>query len=227
MAEWWEGSLVGFDLETTSADPNEARIVTASLVIDDNDGAPVVMEWLVNPGVEIPEEAAAVHGITTEHAAENGRPAAVAVAQILDALTFWSGTPLVIFNAQYDATVMDREARRHGLATVDLHPVVDPYVLDKQMARYRKGSRKLDAVSAVYGVKLDNAHNSTADVAAAIGIVRAMGALAAFPDPGTLHQRQIEWKRDQQTSLEDYFRRTGKLTEPVAKEWPLVPGEPA
>ena len=229
-AAWWEGPLAGFDLETTSADPEEARIVTASLVIDEPGCTQLVYEWLVDPGVEIPEEAAGVHGITTEMARERGADASQAFGQILDRLLDIAPMmPLVIYNAQYDLTVVDRESRRHrdGKPGVGVNgwpwTVVDPYVLDKQMARYRRGSRKLDAVSAVYGVKLVDAHNSTADVKAAIGIVRAMGRLSPFPPVDELHQRQAGWKREQQTSLEDYFRRQGTLTEPVTKDWPVIP----
>ena len=72
---WHESIRAGFDLETTGRDPRTALIVTATLVMVDEHGrAASSAEWLVDPGVPIPAEAAEVHGVTTERAqAEAGQ----------------------------------------------------------------------------------------------------------------------------------------------------------
>jgi hypothetical protein len=104
--------MVGLDLETTGRDPEEARIVSASLV-EVGGGLPLrERAWLVDPGVEIPEGATEVHGITTERVRAEGLPTDAAIGEILTALDQALGTsrPLVIFNARYDLTVLDREA---------------------------------------------------------------------------------------------------------------------
>ena len=65
----WSDTLAVFDTETTGLDTRYARIVTCFLGIIGPDGE--VQEshsWLADPGVEIPEQAAAVHGVTTEMA---------------------------------------------------------------------------------------------------------------------------------------------------------------
>lgn len=226
MSEWWDGPLYGFDLETTGTDPNDARVVTASLVLTRGDGSIIdAFDWLVNPGVEIPAGAIAVHGITNEQASAEGAPAAAAVDDIISRLhQALLVAPVVVMNAQYDMTVLDREARRHGYPSFDdPRPIVDPFVLDKQFSRFRKGSRKLEALCSLYGVELLEAHTACADAVAAVGVVRKIGRLAPFPPPDVLHENQVVWKREQQTSLEDYFRRTGVLDSPVAKEWPVIP----
>ena len=65
----WADRLGVFDLETTGVDVEMARIVTACIAVLDADGAVVQRwDWLADPGVEIPEAASAVHGITTERA---------------------------------------------------------------------------------------------------------------------------------------------------------------
>lgn len=230
--QWWEGPLAGFDTETTSADPNAARIVTASLIVE-TPGQPVEgWTWLLDPGVEIPEGATAVHGITTEKARAEGVPAAAGIHDIRKTL-LTVDCPLVVMNASFDLTVLDREIQYHlGIAGFEAHslpwPVVDPFVLDKQLDRYRKGSRRLDAMSQHYGVTLTNAHDASADALAAIGIVRAMGRIAGFPPAEELHRRQIEWKEKQVDSLESYFIRSGQFDGvPLRREWPVVPGVPA
>ena len=74
MAATFDASrMLSFDLETTSPNPREARIVTSALVrIDGRDVSST--EMLADPGVEIPEAATKVHGISTEKARAEGRP---------------------------------------------------------------------------------------------------------------------------------------------------------
>src|SRR5690606_34711454 len=78
---WWEGVLPVFDVETTGSDPREARIVSAALLLCLPDGRvqPGGVDVIVNPGVPIPDEATAVHGITTERARAEGIEPAEAV----------------------------------------------------------------------------------------------------------------------------------------------------
>jgi DNA polymerase III epsilon subunit-like protein len=77
---WHTGRLAAFDIETTGTDPESDRIVTAAISLV---GAELPGEhhaWLIDPGIEIPAGAAAVHGITTERARAEGRDAAARVA---------------------------------------------------------------------------------------------------------------------------------------------------
>ena len=55
--------MLSFDLETTSANPRGARIVTSALVRIDGSSM-TANETLADPGVDIPEQAARIHGIT-------------------------------------------------------------------------------------------------------------------------------------------------------------------
>ena len=125
MNSWHELPRAAFDLETTGRDPLEARIVTASIVLVNGRGVPLQQpEWLVNPGVPIPEEASAIHGITAEHASREGQEAAGAVAEIATTLAgyFAAGIPVLAFNAAYDFTVLAAECRRHGITAPDPRP---------------------------------------------------------------------------------------------------------
>src|SRR5690606_385575 len=107
--------------------------------------------WLIDPGIEIPAAATAVHGISTEHARMHGRSPVAALEEVATeiAKAFSTGTPVVAFNACYDLTLLETELRRHELPTVaervggPLCPVIDPLVLDREHDRYRKGKRTL------------------------------------------------------------------------------------
>lgn len=145
MNEWHKGLVVGFDLETTGVDTNTARIVTASVVLLDAQGQVVNQrEWLVDPGVEIPEAATAVHGVSTEKARAEGMPAAQGVDEILNLLQFAAKqSPIVAFNASYDFSVLHAEALRYGLVPLIPGNVIDPFIIDKQVDKFRKESARL------------------------------------------------------------------------------------
>ncbi|MES9522402.1 3'-5' exonuclease [Streptomyces capoamus] len=232
---WHLGRLCGFDTETTGINVERDRIVSACVVQLGGGQPTLAANWLANPGVEIPEAAAKVHGITTEKARAEGRPAAEVVEEIVAALTatVTAGVPVVAMNASFDFTILDREARRHGVQPLtdivgDELRVLDPLVIDKQVDTYRPGSRSLGALCGHYDVPLDKAHSADADAIAACRVVWRLGT--CFPKLGALsldelHKLQVEWARAQGEDRAAYFRRTpGKerFADSVRTEWPLI-----
>ncbi len=220
--------LAVFDLETTGVDVRTARIVTACVALLDASGGVVSRrDWLADPGVEIPEGAAAVHGISTERARAEGRPAVEVVTEIVDELraVLGRGTPLVVYNAPYDLTLLAVEAARHGVAPlVDPAPVIDPLVIDKSVDRYRKGKRTLEAAAAHYGVALDGAHDAGVDAIAAGLVARAIAEQHAAALPGTvaeLHTAQAAWHDQQCDSFENYMRTQRDHTFTAERGWPV------
>jgi DNA polymerase-3 subunit epsilon len=228
---WHTGRLCGFDLETTGVDVETDRIVTAC-VVQCGGGQPTQSAtWLADPGIDIPEQAAQVHGITTERARAEGRPAAEVVAEVVAALgqAITHGIPIVAMNARFDLTMLDREARRHG---VDPLPdglaglvVVDPFVIDKAVDRYRRGKRTLTDLCTHYRVPLDGAHSADADAIAACRVAWRQAtqyprlAEMTLPD---LYAAQAGWAAEQAASLQEYLRKK----DPAAycpPEWPLIP----
>ncbi|MFD8059278.1 3'-5' exonuclease [Streptomyces cyaneofuscatus] len=232
---WHQGPLVGFDLETTGTDVESDRIVTAALVRLDPDGTVVEQRtWLLDPGVAIPEQASAIHGIGTDHARKHGARAASAVAEIAQAVAevLRSGVPLVVMNARYDLSLLDRECGRYGLDSVERRiggvpsPVIDPLVIDKHVDKYRKGKRALQALCEHYGVTLSDAHDAAADAVAAVRVVRRMGErhrpVSSLP-PAELHALQVRAAAEQSASLQAYLRRTANPTAVVEQAWPVIP----
>ncbi|MGW8062600.1 exonuclease domain-containing protein [Streptomyces ziwulingensis] len=230
---WHREPLIGFDLETTGTDPCEARIVTGA-VIEVVGGEPRGRrEWLADPGVEIPPDAVAVHGVSNERAAAEGRPAdqvADAIAGVLAA--YWkTGVPVVAYNAAFDLTLLSAELRRHGLPSLrdrlggaDPAPVIDPYTIDRSVDRYRRGKRNLEAVCREYGVPLDAAHDATADALAAARLACAIAGRhpkVATLGPADLHHRQIEWYAEWAADFQSFLRRKGDATAVVDGRWPL------
>lgn len=225
MSNWHELPRAAFDLETTGRDPLDARIVTASVVVV-NGRQEIInhREWLVNPGIVIPEEAAAIHGVSTAQAIAEGMDPAQATAEIAAHLrNLFQTMPVLAFNASYDFTVLARECARHGVRPVEPTPVVDPFIIDKHVDRYRRGKRTLTAMCEFYGIPLHNAHTSVADAAATIAVAHAQVSKYADQlqvDPLELHAAQVGWAAEQAASLQDFFRRKDPTAE-VDGSWPM------
>ncbi len=251
MAAWHEGTLCGFDLETTGVDVETARIVTACVMRVDGSGQrpPSAASWVANPGVEIPDGAARIHGYDTARAQAEGQDAEQVIAEVTAMLAraLEKGIPVVGYNVgPYDLTLLDRECRRHSLPTLTElvggpAPVIDAFVLDKHAFGR---TRKLTAAAEYWNVRLEDAHTASADAWAAAGVAVRIGQRT--PRIGgmsleELHARQGEWKREQDLGFARWCRnKAGQVREADdqielrakaerverhAGCWPLIPFE--
>ncbi|MBQ0829719.1 exonuclease domain-containing protein [Streptomyces tagetis] len=246
MTSWIEGPLAAFDTETTGVDVEADRIVSAAVVVQDAAGrVPRVTRWLVNPGVPVPEASTAVHGLTEEHLQHHGRWPAPVIHEIAEALTEQAaaGRPVVVMNAPFDLTLLDRELRRHRAsslgARLDRAPlyVLDPLVLDRHLDRHREGRRTLAGLCAHYGVEVERAHDAAADARAALELVRAVGRRhAARLEPlsaAELHTLQAVWHAGQVRGARPWFapdaarEPADPAHKPADPAWPLRPDLPA
>lgn len=219
--------LAAYDCETTGVDTATVRIVTAAFVVagqPDNDHS-----WMLDPGIDIPEGAAKVHGITTDKARAEGMDYAIAYAEIRDAVeTHWArGGIIAIYNAPFDLSILDNEGRRLGYPPLAVGAVLDPFVVDRALDPYRRGSRKLVDTLNIYFPDSD-----TEDAHAADWDARAAGRLAwkllqhnnlADYDVDALMAAQAAWHRDRQDSYRQWLLGRGETerAETVSSEWPL------
>lgn len=227
--------LASFDIESTGVDVLNDRMVTASIVYLDPVGDIISnYEWLINPGVEIPEEAAAIHGITTEIATTQGLNPVTSTHEIASVLSYFlnNGVPVVAFNAAYDFSLLNAESSRHlGYdlfaflhGPAGLTPLIDPYILDLRLDKWRKGSRTLTAAAQHYGVKLEDAHRSYDDCVAAAEVARALWKTYPDLEKGTyeeLHELQIEWYHDIMHDRREYFQKQKKEMTDFSDVWPI------
>lgn len=241
--------MTGFDTETTGPDPHEARIVQYGFAHVGGGQPTETVECLIDPGVDIPDEAANIHGFTTEQVRAEGMNNVAAITQIVRQVTecVTAGQPLVGHNISYDLTVLDRECRRHlgapleTLVGAPVRPVVDTLVLSKRIDPYRRrvsntqGAHQLRTCveqmvtprwPAVVWDETE-AHGALYDcrmslyvAAAALGTPMFAGA-----SPDTLHEAQVTWRAEQCASFQEYLRRTDP-TATVDGRWPILPDEP-
>lgn len=230
-AHWNTGPLAAFDLETTGVDYHNDRIVSACVTLHNHENA-FTKNWLINPGIDIPKQASAIHGITTDKAQREGQPAKQAIEEIIFHLVSFSNAeiPVIAFNARFDCSFIEAEALRHGVVqwrkkTGKPICIIDPLVIDKHIEPRRRGKRTLGAVCKQYGVNLGSAHQADADAIAALELAVAIADKSrsiSNSKPKDLHKQQIKWAKEQAISLQEYFIEKGKKDEKVETLWPFV-----
>lgn len=225
LASAAHSAALSFDTETTGVDTATDRIVTAAALEVSALGVPVRCIWTVNPGVEIPAAAAAIHGVSTDYARAHGLPAAEAVRAIADVLRrgWANGLPLIACNASFDLSLMQAELARYELPPLEVGPVLDPLVIDRGADPYRKGKRTLTALAQHYGVKLGEAHSAEGDALTAARIIWAQAR--KLSDLANLSLEQMQgWQREAHAAwaknFTAYLAKQGK-PEAIDPSWPV------
>ncbi|MEU6217232.1 3'-5' exonuclease [Streptomyces sp. NPDC047022] len=233
MTTWHTGRLAAVHLHTTGLDPETVRVVIPDLIHLGGSEPTKTTTWLINPGIPIPEQASAIHGVTTEQAHASGEDSLQTLGAITGALaaSLRQQIPLVVFRAPHALTVLDRDCRRHDLPTLaeqcpnGLWPVVDPLFLDKRLDRFRRGSRTLRGLCEHHRVRHDGDLNAASDALAAARLAWWLGHLnprLAGLDVHALHVHQRAWAAEQAASLQEYKRRNDP-TVVIDGSWPVVP----
>ncbi len=177
---WSYGEVVAFDLETTGLDIKTALPVSYAFCTYQNRLPESSCEQIVNPGVPIPKEATAIHGITTEEAVERGEDLVAAIRAVFDKLLDLAGNgiPLVGMNLTYDLSIVSLLGKK--FLNTSLYeagwkgPVIDILVLDRYFAKDRQGRRNLASLCGYYGVTNQTPHRSLSDAQASCEILFKM-----------------------------------------------------
>ncbi len=226
---WVNGTMLGFDLETTGTDPLSDVPVSVAFVGAVGGSVGGERYFIVDPGREVPAGAAAIHGITTERARAEGMPLEEAARTISGELqsAAASATLVVAMNAAFDLTMAEAICIAAGVpapSTMDLL-VADILVIDREYDRYRSGKRTLTALCEHYGVELGEAHNASGDAQAALSVlIEQVGHYPGLAKLSTvkLMQAQSIWHRGQVRRLSEYFVSQGRRAIPESQEdWPI------
>ncbi len=159
--------IVFFDLETTGINIAKDRIVEISILKVFPNGNKESKTWLVNPEIEIPEEATAVHGITNEKVVTE--PTFKELASKVNEMI--ADADLAGFNSnRFDIPLLAEELLRAGI-DFDME---NRKAVDVQVIFHKKEQRTLSAGYKFYcGKDLDDAHSAEADTLATYEILKA------------------------------------------------------
>ena len=178
----WRAPLTDFE--------NWPRMVQLAYIVCEDAGRNIASrDYVIKPvGFSIPEEAARIHGITTEYAIKNGMPLSDVLNEVYSALN--EAHYVVAHNMSFDEKIIGAEFLRNGLE--DCLPT-------KKRICTMQSSTNYCAISGAYGYKwpklselhkklfgedFNNAHNAAVDIAATakcfwelcrLGIIRIPG----------------------------------------------------
>ena len=166
--------IIFFDLETTGVDVSKDRIVEICYIKVWPNGNEVSRTMRINPGMHIPEQSSAVHGIYDADVADC--PTFKEVAQ--DIANDFMGCDIAGFNSnRFDLPMLAEEFLR---AQVDID-LTRHRAIDVQVIYHKLEQRTLSAAYKFYcGAELVNAHSALADTQATYEILKAQ--LDHYPD---------------------------------------------
>jgi DNA polymerase III subunit epsilon len=142
------------DTETTGLDPAQGHRLVELGCIELLNRIPTgaTFHRYLNPEREVPAEAEAIHGLSTDFLKDKPRFAEVAE----DFLAFIGDAPLVIHNAGFDHNFLCAELKRVERALIARERLVDTLFLARR--KHSVGPYSLDALCVRYGI--DNSHRT-------------------------------------------------------------------
>lgn len=189
---WQDLDIALLDVETTGRDASVDRVVEVGIVVGRRGEVVAKYNWLVNPGIRIPDEVIAIHHITNEMVANEPRFEAIA-AEVADALR---GRIPAAYNALFDRAFMWSEFSRAKTDGTDVPALqkdvdwLDPLVWARDIQDGEK-SRSLGDVAARLGISLENAHRAQDDAEAALRVLYGLSRDPRMPSGyGALVQEQ-------------------------------------
>lgn len=166
--------LLVFDIESTGINPRADRIIELAAIRVHPDGRRESADWLLNPGVPIPIESTAIHGIRDEDVANCPRFGEVAP----EIEAYFHGCDLAGFNhTRFDIPLLSEEFLRIGL----FFDIDSRRIIDAQRIFHKREPRDLTAAVKFYcGEDFTDAHGARADTEATLRVLE--GQFRRYPD---------------------------------------------
>jgi DNA polymerase-3 subunit epsilon len=107
---------VFLDTETTGLSPVSGHRIVEIACVEVVNGEPTGREFhhFIDPQCDVPEEVAAIHGLTSDFL--KGKPLFIDIAAEL--IEFVVGAEVIIHNAPFDLAFLDHELRHAGIQTL-------------------------------------------------------------------------------------------------------------
>ncbi len=176
-APWRDLEIALLDVETTGRDASTDRVVELGIAVGKAGEIVARYNWLINPGVPIPDGARAVHGISDEDVKDAPSFASVAheIAKALE------GRVPGAYNAGFDKGFVTAEFARLGQPALSSAVValrrdvewIDPLVWAREIQKSER-SRTLGDVAERLGISLEKAHRASEDAEAALRVLWAL-----------------------------------------------------
>jgi len=189
----WE-RLVAVDVEATGLDPHADRIIELAIVRAKD--STVVFHERFRPGMPIPAQATAVHGITNDDVAhcDDFAVHAQRVQKILE------GAVVLGYNSRaFDTVLIDTELRRAGEPGLDLFDLPEIDLL-RVWAQSERRTLEL-AVQRFLGHDHAGLHSALSDAEILVPLAAAMKRVWGLEDFDLLERSRPTWEVDRSRRL--------------------------
>jgi DNA polymerase-3 subunit epsilon len=175
---WATQKLAVIDFETTGLSAEQDRVIEVGVACFEHGELSALTNWLVNPGIPVPEQARAIHNIGDEELRD--APAFAEIVAKLEALV--EGHLPIAYNAHFDRNFLHAELARADRSRLEPEPVtafdpnvswIDPLVWVRELHKEERGHR-LGEVCARLGIALDSAHRAASDAEATGRVLLAL-----------------------------------------------------
>lgn len=179
--------ILVFDTETTGfyrsslppEHPSQPHIVQLAALLCDEDGRDIAnFSFIVDPGVEIPERASAIHGITREMTTQFGTSASAALSFFVH--LYQRADIVIAHNIKFDKEVIEVELFRYYGKPMSLAklmfctmeaatPIINMPPTERMKAagfNKPKAPKLSECIKHFFGEELDGAHDAMVDVIA-------------------------------------------------------------
>ncbi len=166
--------LLAFDLEATGLEAERDRIVEFCFLELDQDFQPISrFHSLVRPGISVPPEVTAIHGLGDDDL--KGQPLFSTFAEKIQELV--DRSILVAHNCRFDLAILHYELVRAGFSGVSPnHPTIDTHAIENLV-----NGHNLNALYEKYcGAPLEGIHRAEADAMATISVLK--GQLSRYSE---------------------------------------------
>ena len=199
--------LVSFDLETTGLDTKKDRIVEFGATVFNAGEAASRGHILINPEMQIAEEARKVHKISNKMVADSKTFSQVASRVIKK----FESTPLLVgYNCiRFDAPMLDSEMERAGLDwRMPMDRILDVMTWVNWHHRGRRGRRQEQIGPEEYGLAFEGgaAHSAAADTQMTGDLLMAMIVKGIVPDDVN---EALAWQAEKRPVIEQEFNDWG------------------
>lgn len=152
-------SFIVLDTETTGLSPTRDRLVEIAACRCDAQSGEIEEEFhrYLNPGIPVPDEAVAIHGLTDEFLSDKPRFGEIAP----ELSRFLDGSPIVIHNAPFDTRFLTEAYRASGQGEFGVLPT--EVICTRSLARRLiapKQSASLDALCDLFGIDRSSRTNA-------------------------------------------------------------------
>lgn len=171
------------DWKSPSDAESQPHLVQLAAILADEESREVVatLDLIIKPdGWVIPDEVAAIHGITTEIALRDGVPEVEALNQLME---IWNGNTRISHNKTFDQRIIRIASKRYlDEAACERWADKDSYLCTMRMFQQQFGGKNTKLATCyekLTGKPLENAHTAMADTQACMEIYFALKDLQA------------------------------------------------